>query len=529
VPDLVVEHVPPARRPTARRWLAAAAWVGTSVGLFAFFLRISRGSFVDSDGANSALQAWALLHGQFLLHGWILGDATFIFLELPVNALTQAIFGLGNLAAHAGSSLTFLFVTICALALAVTGSRGPARAVRCAVVVIVLAAPLLTLASMRLALEEPDHMGTCVFIFGSFLLIDRATERRYAAPLLCVILCAGQLSDLTVRYVAVPAVVLVCGYRALAARKLRGGDAALAAAAILSVPLEVVVRAAMASLGAFSMPSPRAQLSPARLWPHNAVLTWFDVRNLFGAIVTTHTRLGGTGARIGLVCLLAALVGLGRVAWTWRTASRAEQALAVVIVCNIGIYLISVMPELRFLGPHEIVAVLPCGAVLAARAFVPARIRWLPVALAAVASTAAAAVLLLNVAASRPLDVPVTQSLTAWLAAHQLTYGFAGYWDASSATLQSGGQVTIRPVNMGSPIWEPTYEMNTAWYDASRYDATFVVADPGRGYSAAEFEATFGKPAKTYREQGWIILVYRSNLIYSLTPRLTGAPHSLLR
>jgi len=516
VPDLVDKHAPATRRPAARRWLAAAAWVGTVLGLFAFFLRISRGSFVDSDGANSALQAWALLHGHFLLHGWILGDATFIFLELPVNALTQAIFGLGNFAAHAGSSLTFLFVTIGALALAVTGSRGPARAVRCAVVVVVLAVPLLTLASMRLALEEPDHMGTCVFVFGSFLLIDRAAERRFAAPLLCALLCAGQLSDLTVRYVAVPAVVLVCGYRALAARKLRSGDAALAAAAAVSVPLEVLVRAVMVHFGAFSMPSPRAQLSPVRMWPHHAMLTWLDLRQLFGAIVTTHTKLGSTGAAFGLAALLAAVVGLGRVAWTWRTASRAEQAVAVVIVCNLCVYLISVMPELRFLGPHEIVAVLPCGAVLAARAFVPARISWLPVAFAAVASSAAAAVLLLTVAASGPLDVPVTQGLTEWLAAHQLTYGFAGYWDASSATLQSGGQVMIRPVNMGPPVWEPAYEMDTSWYDASRYDATFVVADPGRRYPVAEFEATFGKPAKTYHLQGWVILVYRSNLIYSL-------------
>ena len=123
-------------RPTAQRWLAAAAWVGGIVALGALYLRISRSSFVDSDGANNSLQAWDLLHGHLLLHGWLIGDANFYFLELPVNALTEAVFGLGNFAAHAGSALTYLIVTVVTAVVAVTGSRGSARAVRCAVVVI---------------------------------------------------------------------------------------------------------------------------------------------------------------------------------------------------------------------------------------------------------------------------------------------------------------------------------------------------------------------------------------------------------
>ena len=223
-------------RPAARRWWAAAAWSGGSLALFAYFLRISLGSRVNSDGANNALQAWDMLHGHVLLHGWLIGDATFYFFELPLNAITELLFGMGNLAAHVASALTYLIVAVCAVALAVTDSRGPARAARCAVVVTVLAAPLFTTSSVELLLEEPDHIGTSAFLLASFLLIDRAPGRRFTAPLLCVILCAGQLSDLTVRYVAVPAVLLVCGYRVLAARRLRSGDAALVVAAAASVP-----------------------------------------------------------------------------------------------------------------------------------------------------------------------------------------------------------------------------------------------------------------------------------------------------
>jgi hypothetical protein len=48
---------------------------------------------VDSDGGNNALQGWDLLHGHLLLHGWQIGDANFYFLELPLNAVTEALFG----------------------------------------------------------------------------------------------------------------------------------------------------------------------------------------------------------------------------------------------------------------------------------------------------------------------------------------------------------------------------------------------------------------------------------------------------
>src|SRR5690348_6784946 len=139
-------------RPAARRWLAAAAWVVGTFALFALFLRISLSSQVNSDGAVNGLQAWDLLHGNVLLRGWWIADVNFYFFELPLNAITAAAFGLGNFAAHVASALTYLFVAVLAVALAVTGSRGTARAVRCAVVIMVLAAPLLTMTSLRLVL-----------------------------------------------------------------------------------------------------------------------------------------------------------------------------------------------------------------------------------------------------------------------------------------------------------------------------------------------------------------------------------------
>jgi hypothetical protein len=506
-----------------RRWRAAAAWVGGGLALFAFFLRISLSGRVNSDGANNALQAWDMLHGNVLLHGWLIGDATFYFFELPLNAISELVFGLDNLAAHVASALTYLIVAVCAAALAVTDSRGPARAARCAVVVTVLAAPLVTNSSVALLLEEPDHIGTSAFVLASFLLIDRAPGRRFTAPLLCLILTAGQLSDLTVRYVAVPAIVLVCGYRALAARRRRSGDAALAVAAAASVPLESLLRAAMRHLGAYSMAAPGARLSPMRQWPHHVIVAWVDVRVLFGAVVAPGTRLGSVGAAFALVCLLAAVFGLGRVAWTWRAASRAEQLLCVAIVVNIGLFVVSVFlgsgpASASLSASHEIAVVLPCGAVLAARACVPARITRMPQAVLVVAATALAALVPLAAAATRPPPIPPTAPLAAWLEAHGLRYGIAGYWDASVVTLQSGDRVQIREVVIrNSEILVPIWEANAAWYNASRYDARFVVADREGKYPVAAFKH-LGRPVATYQVARWVVLIYRTNLLQQLEP-----------
>ena len=193
---------------TSRRLRAALAWIVGCVALFAFFLRISLSSPTNSDSANIALQAWDLLHGHVLLHGWILSDASFYTFDQPVIAFSELLFGLDNLASHVGSALCYGIVAVSTVALAMTNSRGPARLARCGAAIAMLAVPLLVLANVRIALGPPDHMGTAVFLLVSFLLIDRAPGKRYMAPLLCLALCAGQLGDVTVRYVAVPAIIL---------------------------------------------------------------------------------------------------------------------------------------------------------------------------------------------------------------------------------------------------------------------------------------------------------------------------------
>ncbi len=476
------------QRRVERRLWAAAAWIGGSVALFAVLLRISLSSPMNSDGANNALQAWDMLHGHLLLPGWIIGDASVYTFELPLYAIIEFFFGLTGVIFHIGAALTYLIVVAFSVALAAANSHGPAVAARCAVVVGVLAAPIVTQQGVSILLAAPDHIGTSVFLLGSFLLIERAPARRFTPPLLAVILCAGQIGDATVLYVAVPAILLVSAYRILAARKIRTGDAAIAVAAAASVPLASLTRAVMLHFGGY------AQVRPA--------------------------------------CLLAAAFGFAKVAGTWRSASRGEQLLCVAIVVNLAAYVASTLPGT--FSSREIASVLPCGAVLAARACVPSRIAGARRARAGLAAAALVALLPLAAAATLPPVRPAAVPLAAWLEAHGLTYGIAGYWDASSVTLQSGNRVQVRAVDRyadpiaGFYINAGYWETKFGWYDASRHDATFVIANGhqigAKTLRAAQVERYFGRPAATYRVAGREILIYRTNLLEQL-----GRPSSLRR
>jgi hypothetical protein len=520
-------------RPELRRLGVAAAWITGGLALVALFTRISMRGLLNSDGASFALQGWDMLHGHLLLHGWITADVSYYTFEVPQLAVVEFLFGLTGLAAHVVSALTYVVVAALAVALARTGSRGTAAATRCAVVVAVLAAPAVTWPGVATVLEAPQHIGTAAYLLGTFLLVDRAPAWRFTAPLAGLILFAGQVGDATVRYVAVPTVLLVCAYRFLAtlwgepadglpgaAREIRTRYAAVAVAAAVSVPLAKLARAVMGHFGAFTTVSPRTAVSPGALWWQHVVITWQNLRVLFGATVAAPgTVLDVASAAFGWACLLAAIFGFSRVVWTWRKASWAEQLAATAIVVNLGVYVVSTMPVTGLASSREIAAVLPCGAVLAARACVPARVARAARARVALTAAALAALLPLAAGAVQPVVTPAAAPLAVWLKAHGYRYGIAGYWDASVITMESGNDVLVRPVVILHNQFKPYYwETQAGWYATSAHDATFVIADtphayPQAGVTVAAAEQYFGPPVAVHRVEQREILVYRTNLL----------------
>jgi hypothetical protein len=74
----------------------------------------------------------------------------------------------------------------------------------------------------------------------------------------------------------------------------------------------------MKRAGGFLMDQPRTVVAPPRQWLGHASAIWGAVRYLFGTFDQPDTLLGPVGAAFGMACLAAAVIGIVRVAWTWR-------------------------------------------------------------------------------------------------------------------------------------------------------------------------------------------------------------------
>ena len=498
---------------------------------------------MDSDAANNALQSWDILHGNVLLHNWIIGDATYYTFELPLFVLVERVFGLHAIVTHIVSAIVYVILAVCAIAVARTGCRGLSAWIRAGVVVAILAASLLTAPGVSIAVEKPDHTGTAAIMLLCFLIVDRLSGRLWMPVLLCVILTLGQVGDATVLYVAVPSIAIVSLYRIIFVRRvklldrLRMPDALTLVVTGVSIPLAKWIYSGLQHLGAYSMIAPRTGFASS--WSEvgaNFGLTGQALRILFGA-VTPRCRpgqgcgtafhmpgapLGVIGIGFGWLCIAAGLYGFGKVVWRWRRASRAEQFLCVAIVVNIAAYVFSSLPVLS--NARELIAVVPCAAILAARALVPERIQGAVRARVMAAVAGIAVVLPLAAAATVPTGVGTEVPLAAWLEAHGLTSGIGGYWDASAVTLQSGGKVDIRAVKSryfgiaGYP-----WETKISWYNPADNYANFVVASThgpvtNTDITAGIFEKYFGRPASVHLVADRLVLIYHKNLLRNVTP-----------
>lgn len=513
-----------------RRRVRTAAWLLGALALGALLLRISLSVGMDSDAANKALQGWDLLHGHFLLHGWITGDATFYAFESPLYALIEAVAGLTPLVTHIEPAVAYVLILGLVLRLGRGGANGWARVLRASTAATILLIPLGSPYGVSLLMEQPDHVGTSVFLLAAFLLADAAGRRRarrdgrgvWLLPAGVFAVCtAGVLSDDTVTYVAVPAIAFVCGLRALQAREPLGPDAVTGFAAALAVPAEHAIRRVMHEFGGYWMTRPGTKIAHHAAWPAHLHRTLRALAALYGVLYTASPAF----ALLGACALAAALAGFVRVLWKWRTATVAELLCVLAVLLNLGVYTLSTGHTP--IPAHEIAAVLPLGAVLAARCVSPAWAWWRPAARTACAVLAAVALLPLAASAVRPAQGPIPTAprpaLASWLAAHDLRYGIAGYWDASTLTVDSGGAVAVRAVVRAKYRFAMyAWETRSDWYAAARHRATFAVAYDGPSrfglidadrLGTADYEALFGRPAAVYRVYGRTVLVYPGNLL----------------
>jgi hypothetical protein len=562
----------PAHARTIRRLLAAIAICAAVAGLFACYLRVSATFAAGSDGASNALEAWDLLHGNWLLHGWTLTDVSFYTTELPEYALVELARGLGAETVHISAAITYTLLVLAAAALArgrATGGEGWARGLIAAGIML---APQLG-NGVHVLLSQPDHVGTQVPVLAIFLLIDRAPRRWYTVAAIWVLLTATVVADkIAIVDAAVPLALvgLVYALWASAARRgelaglgpdatgrsprprvraaaeaLRGQwfELALVLAVACSIGAAELIIIGVNRLGGFAlMPVQTGIVTPGRI-PGHLSMTLQDTLNLFGGDVgaaqpgpqTVFAWLHAPGIALAAAALVLAL---------WRIRRREDlvtSVLAVGLVVTLADFVASTIPATPF-DTRELAAALPYGAVLAGRVFGPlltssprhASPGWrsrLSPAVAVLALAGGCQLAALGYEATQPAAIGAEQPLADWLAAHHLTTGLGTYSEDNVTTLDSGGAVRMLTVTWRTPANGGTvarvYQSSASWYNPRTADANFVVTGPADGTAdlipRAEILALAGPPARTYHFESFTIMVWNKNLL-----TLLATPPSLL-
>ena len=522
----------PAQVPAA--WKVAAVALTAAV-LFVVYWRLSLLTPVTSDGAANALQAQGMLHGNLLLHNWVVSDVSFYTTELPQYMLIEAVLGLGPWVVHVAAAMTYTLLVVLAALLAKGDAGGKAGLARALLAAGLMLAPQLS--ATQILLLQPEHAGTSVPILLAWLVIDRGpgTRPRALVPaVVCVILAATAVADPSALLTASMPLVLVCLLRACPGvmrgprTEPRWYELSLAGAGALA-GLGFFAPRVIAALGGYHQWAVVSGTAPVGLWARGANWTFQGVLELLGANVFQ----AGSGLEVffamvhlaGAILVVCAVV-LALVRF-FRFQDLVIPVLAVGIVLNLAAYLTSTRSH-GILDTREIAGVLSLGAALAGRMFgervlavVPGATRMKSWALLALAVVAGGYLGALAYDAAQPSAPPANQPLASWLAAHRLTDGLADYWQASSTTVDSGGKVQVSPVVLGDHGRLVPYEWETddSWYNPSLHYANFVVTDGGPlplpgGRSAAL--RTFGPPQRVNRYDGYTIMVWPTNLLRRL-------------
>ncbi len=503
--------------------------------LFALYWRQSRLAPVTSDGASNALQAWDMLHGNLLLHGWRLSDVSFCATELPQYMLIEALLGLGPWVVNVAAAMTYTLLVLLSGLLAMGRARGREGLTRALLAGGIILAPQLGATSTLLT--APDHTGTAVPVLLTWLVIDRnppgpGSGRRWLVPAaVCAMLTLAMVSDVLVAVIGVVPLGAACGLRLVRNMAVpRRHEAWLAVAAVAAGALGTAVPRVIGVLGGYREAHFSTRTAGIGHLGHAAWVTFKGSLGLFGADVIsarpgldfafTVLRLAGV-IMAGVAFVLAA-------ARFFRPQELLIPALVLAITLNLAAYMISGYGQ-SLSSTREIAAVMPLGAVLAGRMLAgpvltiraqPWRaraVRLLPV----LAIIGAGYVLALAYGATQAPARPANQPLAVWLAGHGLRGGLAGYWQANSTTLDSGGRILISFAAVNDGRLAPgTWEASEPDYDPRRHDAIFVVAGGPMGPPGMQAAATrtFGPPLRIYHADGYTILVWDTNLLRRLGP-----------
>jgi hypothetical protein len=490
---------------------------------------------VDSDGATDALEALDILHGNVLLHGWMIGDVTFITTEIPEYVMVLLVHGFSPGLPHVTGAITYTLEMLLAVLLAMGpagGVSGRQRLARAVIAAGIMLAPEFP-GGLSTLIGKPDHPGTSVPLLLALLLADRLPARWPLIAATSVVLFLGMVADTTVLFIGVLPFALVCGYRAVrAAGPARRHEALLAACALAAGVAGAMVPHLITAIGGYQELPANTALAPlGTVVNRNASMTGLGLLLLAGAdFVHVPPSAVRWFAMVHLAGVALVAVAIAVAAWRFRDRDRTVQLLLAGLLLNVAAYLFGTR-AFELMNAREMAAVLPFGAILAAR-LLAARIVASRLAISALVLALGCYLAGMAWELRQPVAPAQLAGAATWLEENHLTYGLSMYWESSALTLASDNQVKLRPVvGERSTGLQPYGEMTQRdWYNPKKNYANFVLFNPSllqpgpfQGFTAVRgftgyksVRARFGPPARILHDGPYTVWIWNKNLLTEL-------------
>lgn len=499
-----------------------------AVALFFCALKEARVMSPQADGDSMVLQAWAMMHGNLLLHGWWVSDVSFYSTELPEYMLVDLFRGMRPDVVTICAALTYTLLVVLAAIVAHGGRRGRVGLTSAGITVAIMLGPSILAATY--ILNDPDHAGTAVPLLVAIVLIDRGGRRRWVPVAAAVVLTLAMVGDPLVLVAGIVPLAAVAGFRALrllVRRRVPLREAwyelALVAAAVVAALAGFAIPRLIRAAGGYMVNGNPTKLQSLHTILANIGGTAKDFIGLYSVDFAVH--LSTSGVILAFIHLIGAiLVAAAVIMALWkffRGGDLVAGLLATAMLADMAAY--TLIYQVTGSTIREIAPVFSLGAALAGREWGEPLLRYRLYPLL-VAGAAVSLYALFPPMLSAKTVSPDGSDLAVWLEQHNLHQGLSGYWQANNVTVDSGGGVTMRAVReFHSGLAPYHWELDTALFDPRVYYVNFLVATaPGSeaGSTVTEQEATarFGQPDQTYTYHRYTIMVWQKNLLTELPP-----------
>jgi hypothetical protein len=532
-----------------------AILLGGAVLVWLLYLSSLHGAPGNSDGATVILEGRSMSGGNVLLSHWALSLDSFWLVDVLPYAVATGIAGLHPQLLHLVPAIIATAVILVGAWTARDGSTRWAGAAAAGFVVVTLGLPTHALAEFLIM--GPLHVCTALWCLVAFVALRRSRLGwGWVAALL--LLAAGLLGDLQTLALGIGPVAAAGIAAVLRHRKLVAGVPALSAAAG-AIALAEVVRAIARAIGSFSIgpTNPRAPFhqmaaNVGHVFTYGASLEGVGYHPFGAEVVPTGlVVLHAIGLLVIVAGVLFALSRLVLGCITGRPGSGGatsegflDDALLFGFLGGCAVFVWLSVSSSGAYGRYLTAAAI-FGSILGGRLLGKAwtraaahhlatanRARRTSMTTAAIAVAAATTAGYAVTFASTLSVAPPTQTavqLTRWLSSHHLTHGIGDYWSASIVTVESAGNVVVRPViaTGGPHITRYLRQSSSTWYGGRFEFLVYNAASPWGGVDAASAATSFGVPAHTYDVGGYRVLVWNRGLQIRPDGTFAAPPHSL--